>query len=194
MKAIPTKIGIAFGLGGLIVFLVMYSIAMSLDNDYTFFENYLSDLGVGPGAWAFNSGVIIAGAMVATFSVFGLARVIGEGRLEKAAIALLALSGVLLMGVGVFTEDYDPHHYIFSVSYFLTFLVTLVVFSISLYKTRALGRIGFLVSACACFVGALLLPMGGNPQSETLAVLAMVVWGLLMVFAALLKESGRPIP
>jgi len=119
--------------------------------------------------------------------------VIGEGRLEKAAIALLALSGVLLMGVGVFTEDYDP---ITTYSRCRTSDIPSHAgrVLISLYKTRALGRIGFLVSACACFVGALLLPMGGTPQSETLAVLAMVVWGLLMVFAALLKESGRPIP
>jgi len=194
MRTIATKLGIACGLVGLIVFLVMYAIAMSLDNEYTFFENYLSDLGVGPGAWAFNSGLVITGALLAMFAFFGLARMIGEGRLAKAATVLLVLSGVLLMGVGIFNEDFEPHHYIFSVSYFLTFLITLIVISVSLYRTNALGRFGVVVSASASVFGALLLPMGGNPQSETLAVFSMVVWGLLMACAALLKESGRQIP
>ena len=194
MRAISTRLGIACGLVGLAVFVVMYSIAMSLDNEYTFFENYLSDLGIGPGAWAFNSGLVITGAFLAVFAFFGLARVIGEGRLAKVATVLLALSGMLLMGIGIFNEDVKPHHYIFSVSYFLTFIITLVVISASLYRTKALGRFGFVVSACASVFGALLLPMGGTPQSETLAVLAMVAWGLLISCAALLKEYGHPIP
>lgn len=193
MRAISTRLGIAFGFVGLTVFLVMYSVAMALDSEYTFFENYLSDLGVGPGAWAFNSGVIITGALLALFSVFGLGRVIGEAHLAKVATILLTLCGVFLIGVGVFNEDVEPYHYILSVSYFLTFLSALIVFSASLYKTRALGRFGVIISVCAMVVGALLLPMGGNPQSETLAVLAMVVWGLLMSSAAFLKEYGRTL-
>jgi len=194
MRAISTKAGIASGFVGLSVFLAMYSIAMASDSEYTFFENYLSDLGVGPGAWAFNSGVIIAGALLALFAVFGLGRVMGEGRLARAATVLLALCGVFLIGIGVFNEDVEPYHYIFSVSYFLTFFFALIVVSASLYVTRALRRFGVITSVCASVFGLLLLPMGGNPQSETLAVLAMVAWGLLMSCAAMLKEYGRELP
>lgn len=186
--------GASFGFLGILVFLVMYSIAMSSDNEYTFFENYLSDLGVGPGAWAFNSGLIITGLLLALFSIFGLGSVMGRDRLARATIALLILSGALLMGIGIFNEDFKPHHYIFSVSYFLTFLATLVVATASLLRTRALGLSGVVVSAGASVFGALLLPMGGNPESETMAVLAMVVWGMLMSSAVLLKEYGRRIP
>ena len=194
MRPIPAKLGIAFGLVGLTVFVMMYSVAMASDSSYTFFENYLSDLGVGPGAWAFNSGVIIAGALLALFAIFGLGRVMGEGCVAKSAKLLLVLCGVFLIGVGVFNENYDPYHYIFSVSYFLTFLIALIVISVSLFQTKALGRFGVAVSASASVLGASLLPMGGSPQSETIAVLAMVVWGILVSSAALLKEYGHKIP
>ena len=193
MRTIPTKLGIYLGFVGLTTFLVMYSIAMISDGEYTFFENYLSDLGVGPGAWAFNSGVIVTGSLLALFSLLGFGRVIGEGSLAKAAKILLALSGLLLMGIGVFNEDVEPYHYIFSISYFLTFLVALVFVSLSLYKTRALGRFGVIVSSAACVFGALLLPMGGSPESETMAVLAMMVWGLSISTVSMLKEYGRTI-
>jgi len=194
MRTIPTKVGLAFGILAIAVFLVMYSIAMSLDNEYAFFENYLSDLGVGSGAWAFNSGVIITGVLLVLFAVFGFGPILGSDRLSNAGKALMALSGLLLAGVGIFNEDYEPYHYIFSVSYFLTFLVALVVIAMSLYRTRRLGRSGVVISAVASVFGALLLPMGGNPESETLAVIAMVVWGLSMSCLSILREYGRNVP
>ncbi|MGB2582121.1 MAG: DUF998 domain-containing protein, partial [Thermoplasmata archaeon] len=55
-----------------ILFMLLYFIAMSQDPGYTFLENYLSDLGVGPGAWAFNSALMVSGAMLSLFAVFGL--------------------------------------------------------------------------------------------------------------------------
>jgi len=194
MRQLPVKAGIVCGLLGLAVFLVLYAIAVSLDGNYVFFENYLSDLGVGHGAWAFNSALVITGIMLVLFAAFGIGAVMGCSLSARAGKALLALSGVLLVGVGVFTEDFDPEHYIFSVSYFLTFLVALLTISASLYQTRVLGNFGLIVSATACAVGILLIPMGGDPESETVAVLTMIVWGALVGGAALLKEYGHELP
>lgn len=173
---------------------MMYSVAMASDSQYTFFENYLSDLGVGPGAWAFNSGVIVTGVLLAAFAVFGIGRAMGGGHLARIATLLLALCGAFLVGIGVFNEDVEPYHYIFSILYFLTFLVALMFFTASLYRTSALGRLGTIVSASASVFGVLLLPLGGSPEAETLAVLAMIVWGLLVSSAAYLKELGHAPP
>jgi len=194
MRQLPVKAGIACGLIGLVVFLILYPIAIVLDGNYVFFENYLSDLGVGHGAWAFNSALVMTGIMLVVFACFGIGAVMGDLLSAKAGKIFLALSGVLLVGVGVFNEDFDPEHYVFSVSYFLTFLIALLVISASLYQTRVLGNFGLIVSSTACAIGVLLLPMGGNPESETIAVLTMIVWGALVSGAALLKEYGREIP
>jgi len=192
--AITAKTGISFGIVGPLVFLFFYSIAMASDSEYTFFENYLSDLGVGPGAWAFNSGLVIVGVMTVLFALFGLGKILGTDIVSSAAKILLTICGALLAGVGVFNENYDPAHYVFSVSFFLTFFVALIMISISLYKSKALGSFGFTVSAMASVLGIALLRMGGSPESETLAVLTMLVWALLVSGMAMLKEYGHRIP
>jgi hypothetical membrane protein len=81
---------------------VLYSIAMASDPSYTFGKNYLSDLGVGPGAWAFDSGLIIAGLLLVPFSVTGIRRLLGDAPISKIATAFLAFDGVLLAYIGVF--------------------------------------------------------------------------------------------
>ena len=173
---------------------MLYCIAMSQDPDYTFGKNYLSDLGVGPGAWAFNSGLVIAGVLLVLFSIMGVRPMLGTPTMSKVAAAFLAIDGVLLACIGIFTEDYDPEHYIFSVAFFLTFLLTAVLMTIALWKTKALGIFGYAFSAVIVVFGFILLPMGGDPFSETAAVFSIIVWGVGISVIALLKESGRRIP
>ena len=176
------------------IFLVLYSVAMYSDANYTFGRNYLSDLGVGPGAWAFNSGLIVAGVLLVLFSLLGLRKLLGSLAISKIASALLAIDGILLACIGIFTEDYDPEHYILSVSFFLTFLLTVGLMSVAFWRTKALGTFGYAFSAVVVAFGLVLLPMGGDPLSETLAVFTMIVWGIVTAAAALLKESGYKIP
>jgi len=51
-----------------IVFLIFYLVAWSLSPWYDFGGNYLSDLGVGEGAWAFNTGAVVAGLLAIPFA------------------------------------------------------------------------------------------------------------------------------
>ena len=194
MSANSQKYWLSLGIVAPAIFLVLYAIAMSSDASYTFGKNYLSDLGVGPGAWAFNSGLIIAGLLLVLFSLLGMRKVLGDVAISRVAVALLAFDGVLLACIGIFTEDYDPEHYIFSVSFFLTFLLTAGLTTISFWKTKALGTFGYAFSAFITALGLILLPMGGDPLSETIAVFTILVWGVAISSAALLKESGRRIP
>jgi len=176
------------------LFLALYSVAMASDPDYTFGKNYLSDLGVGPGAWAFNSALVITGFLLVLFSFMGVRPLLDGLSISKLAIAFLAIDGMLLACIGIFTEDFDPEHYIFSVAFFLTFLLTLVLMTMALWKTKALGTFGYAFSAVIVVFGFILLPMGGDPFSETAAVFSIIVWGVGISAAALLKESGRSLP
>ena len=149
---------------------------------------------MGPGAWAFNSALVITGFLLGMFSIMGVRPLLGSPMISKVAIAFLAIDGILLACIGIFTEDFDPEHYIFSVAFFLTFLLTLVLMTLALWKTKVLGTFGYAFSAIMVVIGLILLPMGGNPFSETVAVFSIVVWGIGISVAALLKESGRRIP
>lgn len=191
---ISNRIWMSLGIVASSIFLVLYSIAMASDSSYTLGKDYLSDLGVGPGAWAFNSGLVIAGLLLVLYSAMGVRVLLGSLIISRVASAFLAVDGVLLACIGVFTEDYDPEHYLFSVSFFLTFLVTVVLMAVALCKSKALGTFGYLFSSVIGLVGILLLPMGGDPLSETIAVFTIIIWGVGISIAALLKSYGHKIP
>ena len=159
---------------------MLYLIAMSLDSGYVFGKNYLSDLGVSQGAWAFNSGVVTAGLMMMVFSWRGIGPVLGRALLARLGAALLALSGLLLVSIGIFTENSGEVHTVVSYAFFLETLVTVAVIDLGLYASRALGMLGPTVSTAALAFGIGLLPFGGTPLVETLAVLDIIAWGVLL--------------
>lgn len=188
------RLWLSLGIIAPAIFLALYSVAMALDPNYTFGKNYLSDLGVGPGAWAFNSALIITGFLLVLFSIMGVRRLLGNQTVSRVATAFLVVDGALLICIGIFTEDFDPEHYIFSIAFFLTFLLTVFLMVVALWKTRVLGAFGYVFSAVILALGLILLPMGGDPFSETVAVFSIIVWGVGISAAALLREAGRNIP
>jgi len=172
-----SRVGAVCILLAVAVFLILYLIAVSQDPGYEFLENYLSDLGVGPAAWAFNSALMLSGGLILLFSVFGLYPLLGGSISSRAGVALLAASGVLLVSVGIFTEDWGNTHFAVSIAFFLTFLLALGALACAFHLTGALGQLGTAVSAVAVAFGLLLLSMGVGPFTETLAVMAAMAWG-----------------
>lgn len=161
-------------------FLALYAIAMFLDSRYVFGKNYLSDLGVSEGAWAFNSGLIIAGLLYIAFALQGFGPALGRGALGRLATGMLVLSGAFLICIGIFTEDFGEVHTAFSYAFFLETLVAVGVVDLTLLRTRALGVFGPAVSSACLVFGLVLLPFGGTPLVETLAVFDIVIWGVLL--------------
>jgi len=185
--------GALCGLVAPVVFLLLYGIAVALDPAYDFYEDYLSDLGVGPGAWAFNSAVIAAGALIVLFAAFGLGSALGwKNILGGLGCGLLSASGVALIGVGLFPEDYGRLHTAVSVAFFLLLYAALVVLVLPVWKTNVAGRAGAAATSGAALLGLLLIPFGGSPETETVAVLAAVAWGIIAsVGRLILLRRGR---
>ena len=180
MRPLSQRVGIACGLSAAVSFTVLYSIAMSLDSGYVFGKNYLSDLGVSDGAWAFNAGVIIAGALFIPFAAFGIRPALGKGAAGTVCVAMMGIAGLFLIGVGIFTEDSGDIHGVVSYGFFLTMLANLGIAAFALFRSKSLGRFGYSLTLVVFLFGLALLPMGGNPLSETLAVLSIILWGLLI--------------
>lgn len=193
LTEIPYRVGAAFGLLAVASFSVLYTVAATQDPGYTFLENYLSDLGVGPAAWAFNSALMVSGALIFAFSLFGLYPLLGRSAPSRAACALLVAAGTLLVNVGIFTEDYGDTHFAFSIAFFLTLLAALGAIAYAFHLTGALGRPGTAASAAAFAFGLVLLGMGIGPFTETLAVLAAMAWGAA-VSVMMLARPARKVP
>ena len=169
-------------------------IAMSLDSTYVFGKNYLSDLGVSNGAWAFNAALILTGLFLMPFSVLGLGPALGDTMWAMISKIMLVIAALFLVSIGVFTEDAGDIHGVVSYGFFLTMLVAFVFVAQALRKSKYLGKSGYGSTLLVFVFGLDLLPMGGAPLSETLAVLVIIVWGLVMGCLLMLKLSGRSVP
>ncbi len=177
------------GLLGAVVFLALYLVAITLDSRYTFGKNYLSDLGVGEGANEFNAALMISGVFYILFSLFGFGPVLGNNTEGRIATGMMVLSALLLVTIGIFTENSGDIHGILSHSFFLETLVTLAVVDFVLIRTKALGWFGVIVSLACLVIGVGLLPFGGTPLVETIAVLVIIAWGMLISVRLSMKSS-----
>jgi hypothetical membrane protein len=93
-------------------FFVLLTIAGLLTPNYSPISQHGSDLGVGPYAWLFNSGLTIYGILLIIFSVgfyYAIGSLFTKRRLFAATI-LLVLSGVGGVIAGVFSEAYPDVH------------------------------------------------------------------------------------
>lgn len=180
MSKTTRMVGAMCGLLAVSVFVILYSVAMHLDNEYVFMENYLSDLGVRDGAWAFNSGVIISGALFIVMDLFAVAPALGKGKTQSASIVLLLVAAAFLMSVGVFTEDAGDLHGFVSYGFFLSMLVALGVLAFALHISPSFGRPAVYITLAAFVFGLALIPFGGTPEVETLAVMGILTWGSIM--------------
>jgi len=188
------KAAVLCGLVAVALFLVLYMIAMSLDSTYVFGKNYLSDLGVSDGAWAFNAAVILTGLLLIPFSVLGLGPALGSTIWAVTSKIVLVIAALFLVSVGVFTEDAGDIHGVVSYGFFLTMLVAFAFIVLALHRTKYLGESGYGFTLLVLIFGLILLPMGGDPLSETLAVLGIIIWGFIMGCLLKLKMSGKSIP
>jgi len=191
---ISPRVGAACILLAVAVFLILYLVAALQDPGYEFLEDYLSDLGVGPAAWVFNSALILTGALILVFAYVGSYPLLGDVLVSKVGSVILAVAGVLLMNIGVFTEDYGDLHLAFSLAFFLTLLVALGAFAYAMHVTKALGPAGTAASVSAFVFGLFLLAMGVGPLVETLAVLTAIAWGGVLGALMFLKTTGMRIP
>jgi hypothetical membrane protein len=193
MELRGSRLAVALAPVACVSFVALYATAASQDPEYTFLENYLSDLGVGPGAWAFNSALMVTGVMLSLFAVFGLIPSLPPERLARMSGALLALAGMFLVNVGIFTEDAGDTHLVLSYAFFLTVLASLGMLVAAMYREKPLGPVAFYLTSGSAVIGlGMLLVLGANPFTETVAVMIALAWGLMVPSIILWRGAGSP--
>jgi hypothetical membrane protein len=182
------RLGALAGIVGPVTFMVLYVLAAVGDPEYVFFESYLSDLGVGRMAVLFNAAVIIAGSLTVPFAILAIRPSLDGGIAAEAAVGMTVVSAAFLFLVGVFTEDWPVAHRVVSYGFFMSMLVGLLCYSWSLHFSNALGRPITQLTEVVAATGLVLVAFGFDPRTETVAVLMIVIWGL-MVAASLLHRG-----
>jgi hypothetical membrane protein len=130
----PAKAGAAILVGG-IQFTIAWFLSETLYPGYSVMSNYISDLGttcptnatscyVPPAWWAFNASEIVFGILIAVSAYFFF-----RAYAYRPASAIIAITGIALICVGIFNESFSPWHSLFSlVTFIFAGLSALVTF------------------------------------------------------------------
>ena len=156
---------------------------------YCPFENWISDLGNSDynprGSIFFNLGCIITG-LLGTLFIFSLRGWLTGNRRPDRMLRLSQYVGFVGSGflvlVGVFSEDYPPYHGIFSVAFFATFGIFILMFVPVVFShpkfIRSIGVFGFVAVVIDLVLGI----VSRQPILEWITVAGFLMFvGLLSV-------------
>ena len=184
-------VGVLCGALALLVLLVMYLLAVSSDADYGLWDNYLSELGVGPGADYFNGGIICACSLGAVFALFGLRPALTPSISREVGVGLFLLACAFGILAGVYTMNDFEAHGIATWGTFVSLWTSLIFISYALHIDDPLGRRMTELSQSLVVAGVLLVVFGSNPLGEVLIVVLLGIW--LVTFSYLrLVQVLRP--
>lgn len=193
MRKDVVVIGAVCGILASIIWFIFYLIAWSQSPWYEFGEHYLSNLGVGEGAWAFNTGDVIAGLLAIPFAV-AVWKTLKPGWLPMLGSIFCVAGGLALAGVGIINQDIDGHVEV-SAAFFILALVFESLLSFSLIrndKTRFTGYAVTVLLIATLIAGGII---GINPLSETIAIMEILVWALIVSVQVLMisLKDGTPL-
>lgn len=191
------RVGGMCGIVGPVASLAMVLAATTMDANFRWDRDPLSDLGVGPAAAWFNGGVILGGLLTLPLAL-GLRARVRRTAPNTIGFLLLVVGGISLALVGVFTEDYPGPHVAFALGYFVLVPIGLLILGAgSSDPRRRFFGIGAGLLALVSIFGLPLVLRGvgfGVPELiEALVLAAWFVgtgWDLLV---ASTKESPRTV-
>lgn len=184
------------GVLAILIFLIFTFTAVSMfSGDYNPLNNYLSDLGNSSynsnGAIFFNLGCIITGLLLILF-FYGFKIWYKTGKHGKNLLITSQLVGIYasfsLIMVGVFSEDYGPLHWIWSASFFLSLMFTLILSNIYLLNhSQFIKKIAyygfFVVFIDIMFIIIYILKMNISASLfEWITVLLSLVWAGMIAY------------
>jgi hypothetical membrane protein len=147
---------------------------------FSWTENALSDLGVeGVTAMIFNYGLMTTAVIIVLFSI-GLQWFTEGDLVGRIGSSLLLLTAMFLFLIGVFPETAGRIHFYFSVAFFITLSVTIMVLSIYILRQRMKWE-GVTMLAMG-FVSVLIWTLGwdGVAIPEAISALMMAVTSVIL--------------
>ncbi len=172
-KSSPAPLAIA-GICGAFAFAVLWLVAVFADSSWVFGENTLSDLGVSEvsaAADAFNFGCMITGCLVV---IYGIGKAWSCKGYAAASGAYILVSGILLVLIGLFTEDSGNIHNYFAILFFILILLAVIITAVGDSKAgnnlfAAVGGIVALIAISGLFIESI-------EGAEAIAVICILAW------------------
>ncbi|MFP3951775.1 MAG: DUF998 domain-containing protein [Candidatus Bathyarchaeia archaeon] len=183
-----------FGVATTLVGFLMLSLSIRASPWFDWTRHALSDLGAGGfGSVLFNSGLMITGGLMMLFSL-GLVELTTDSGVGRLGAYIHLTASWLLVGIGIANINVKPWHWYFSVGFFISISLSLLVFTVYFMKNgltphALISGLASLTSAC---VWALDWPSLAMP--ECIAVGASGIWQILIgLWMMLWVFRGRPV-
>ncbi len=156
-------------------FTIMLFITEALYHGYSIANNYISDLGVGPTGFLFDTSISVLGIAVIASAFF-----VYRGFDVKVFPILLGLTGVGALLVGVFNENYGAlHGYVSDLTFIMGPLTAIYAYRYQTspfkFMSVALGVISYIAIIFFMFFGSPVIGVGGW---ERLIVYPFLLWGI----------------
>ncbi len=156
-------------------FTFMLFITEALYHGYSIANNYISDLGVGPTGFLFDTSISVLGIAVIASAFF-----VYRGFDVKVFPILLGLTGVGALLVGVFNENYGAlHGYVSDLTFIMGPLTAIYAYRYQTspfkFMSVALGVISYIAIIFFMFFGSPVIGVGGW---ERLIVYPFLLWGI----------------
>jgi hypothetical membrane protein len=197
-RGILQKIGAVSGVVTPVLAFTCILIAVYSYPPFSWTNDALSDLGIVSGVTGplFNFGLIGGGFFAFCFAVFGLFLYLGERWVGKIGVVVFAATGVSLMCIGFFPENVVPHHYLFSVAFFLLLPISLLIITgaFALKRQTKMALFTFLIAVAAALpwvLYALIRYVSGVAVPEAVSGLAGGVWAVVLGYK-MFKAAPQP--
>ncbi|WXG39417.1 MAG: DUF998 domain-containing protein [Candidatus Freyarchaeum deiterrae] len=144
---------------------------------YNWTTQWISDLGVGPSAFIFNVGLMIAGVVCLPFFPT-LLKPLGYTRSAKIGVVIGIVAGAALIGIGAFPETTGFYHPLFSVLFWSLFAVSAGVLSFAMRSTSLFPRATQYIGYFELVGGLTTLVLSGiyGAVPEWIMLLILVIW------------------
>ncbi len=184
LGAVVTYTG--FPLRPLFIRLLPYPLPVA-NTGFSMWYMFISELGIGPSAYMFNVGLILAGILA--LPVFpGILGLFKGSILAKMGVVLGVIASVALIGVGLAPMVMSPLHGSFSMVFFICVGLAIVLLSFEMYRGiffhRAIAIYGFIFALVDL---AFLIQRGA--VLEWAVFFIIVTWILAVGIQVLLKRK-----
>jgi len=200
VSRLSEAVGVACGMGAATAFLVAWGLSAAGDPGYDPLTSWLSDLGVGPKADVFNTGLMLTGALVVPFAVLAMRPVLGRGVSARLAVLMLCAVGVLAALLGVYTEDSADAHMRLSGALFSLVVLSGGAIWWALQTGHPLGQTATRLTLGTTVLGLMLAVFATSPNeeisplAELLFFLSLMPWWLVVMVELVTRRLLPPAP
>lgn len=160
------RLCLILGLFGSIYTLTMVFISSLASPNFSWVNNYLSDIGAGKFGFLpqllFNSSLVIGGLAIAVFFIIVMS-LLKRQLISKISLLIMCIGSVSLAMIGIFTEQAPYNlHLIFSYGFFILLPLAMIIFGVSYFKKSLYFGI-FTISMAFLSLGIIVnMPLAGG--------------------------------